>query len=167
MTHELLKFHRQLYQPIGQHKQYALTHKSRAIALALEVKKTAEMELKNRALSSQIQELKAMLSYWVPLRKKDPPPASAPHGHTKILFQDERAISATGGHIASQQLPAHSSADAKKNNNSRRARTTQDIFDGESHSEHRMNNDPDFPSNQTDNSSDGDHEGQSDSDGED
>jgi hypothetical protein len=54
-------------------KQYALTHKSHAIALALEVKKTAEMEHKNRALSSQIQELKAMLSHGVSLVKRTPP----------------------------------------------------------------------------------------------
>jgi hypothetical protein len=83
-------------------KQYILAHKSRAIALALKVKKTAEMEHKNKALSSQTQELKAMLSRGLPLRKKDSPPASAPHGRTGISFQDERAISMTGGHIASQ-----------------------------------------------------------------
>jgi hypothetical protein len=75
-------------------KQYALTHKSRAIALALEVKKTAEMEHKNRALSSQHQELEAMLSRGVPLGKKIPPPASALPSHAGILFQDERAVSA-------------------------------------------------------------------------
>jgi hypothetical protein len=51
-------------------EQYALTHKSCAIALALEVKKTAAMEHKNRAQSSQIQELEAMLSCGVPLGKK-------------------------------------------------------------------------------------------------
>ncbi len=34
--------------------------------------------------------------------------------------------------IASQQLPAHSSANAKKNNNLSRTRRTQDILDGES-----------------------------------
>jgi hypothetical protein len=43
-----------------------------------------------------------MLSRGVPLGKKIPPPASAQHGRTRILFQDERAISTTGGHIASQ-----------------------------------------------------------------
>jgi hypothetical protein len=84
--------------------------------------------------------------------------------------------------IAFQQLPTHSSANAKKNNNSSRARTTQDILDGESQkqtwcqtdpsalttrAEHQMNNDPDFPSNQTNDSPDRDHKGQSDSDGED
>jgi hypothetical protein len=98
------------------------------------------------------------------------------------LFEDERAISATGGHIASQQLAAHSSVNAKKNNNSSRTRMTQDILDGESQkqswrqtdpstcttrAEHQMNNDPEFPSNQTNNSSNGDHKGQSDSDWED
>jgi hypothetical protein len=43
-----------------------------------------------------------MLSRRVPLKNKSSPPASAQHGCTGISLQDERAISTTGAHIASQ-----------------------------------------------------------------
>jgi hypothetical protein len=84
--------------------------------------------------------------------------------------------------IASQQLPTHSSANAEMNNDSSRTRMTQVFLDRESQkqswcqadpsarttcAEHQMNNDPDFPSNQTNNSPNGDNKGQSDSNGED
>jgi hypothetical protein len=56
----------------------------------------------DKVYKSQIQELEVMLSRGVPLKKKIPPPASAQHGRTGISLQDERALSATEAHIASQ-----------------------------------------------------------------
>jgi hypothetical protein len=43
-----------------------------------------------------------MLSRGVPLKNKSSPPASAQHGCTRILLQDESLISATGSYVASQ-----------------------------------------------------------------
>ncbi len=54
-------------------KQFALTHKSHALALAQEVKKSAEMEHKNKALATRIKELEEMLSRGSPFGIKPPP----------------------------------------------------------------------------------------------
>jgi hypothetical protein len=54
-------------------KQFALTHKSRTLALAQEVKKSDEMEHKNKALATQIKELEEMLSRGSPFGVSPPP----------------------------------------------------------------------------------------------
>jgi hypothetical protein len=41
-------------------KQYAITHKSRALALAMEIRKTAQLEHKNREMCCCLQELEAL-----------------------------------------------------------------------------------------------------------
>jgi hypothetical protein len=41
-------------------KQYAITHKSGALALATEIRKTAQLEHKNREMCHHLQDLKAL-----------------------------------------------------------------------------------------------------------
>ena len=73
-------------------KQFALTHKARALALVNEQKKSADMEHKNITLSSRIQELEEMLACGGPLIEESPPPASAPGARARISFQDKMAV---------------------------------------------------------------------------
>jgi hypothetical protein len=76
--YKFLLLHWKLYKPLRQHKAIALTHKSHAFALAQEVKKSAKMEHKNKALATQIKELKEMLSRGLPFGVEPPPPVDAP-----------------------------------------------------------------------------------------
>ena len=41
-------------------KQYAITHKLRALALAMEIRKTAQLEHENREMCCRLQELEAL-----------------------------------------------------------------------------------------------------------
>ncbi len=63
------------------------------------------MEHKNKALSSRIQELEAMLSHSIPLGNEISPPANAPNGCAVISSQVDKLC------IASQEMQDHSSVD--------------------------------------------------------
>ncbi len=66
-------------------KQFTITHKSRALALAMETKWAAQLEFKNKEMARHLQELKAMLATGntatIPTLA---PPASSTHRTTRI-----------------------------------------------------------------------------------
>jgi hypothetical protein len=74
-------------------KQYALTHKSKALALALEVKCSANLKHANKALALQIRKLQAHLANVQPSSDTHPSSASLPKQSTQqincAMFQDE------------------------------------------------------------------------------
>jgi hypothetical protein len=90
--------------PLVNTKQFALTHKACALALANEQKKSADSEHKNMALSSRIQELEEMLARGGPLIKESPPPASALGAQARISFQNEMAVDEPSVHSAPEEF---------------------------------------------------------------
>jgi hypothetical protein len=74
-------------------KQYALTHKARALALALEVKHATDLEHTNKSLALQIRELQAQLANVQPSSDTHPSSASLAKQSTQrvnhTIFQDE------------------------------------------------------------------------------
>jgi hypothetical protein len=74
-------------------KQYALTHKSRALALALEVMRSANLEHTNKSHALQIGELQAQLANIQLPSETHPSSASLPKQNTqqvnRTMFQDE------------------------------------------------------------------------------
>ncbi len=68
------------------------------------------MEPKNRALSSHIQELEAMISCGIPLGNEISPPANPPDNHAVILFQVDEP------RITSQEVQDHSSVNFMNDN---------------------------------------------------
>ena len=64
-------------------KQYAITHKSRALALATEIRKTAQLEHENREMVCRLQELKILCASGPNQRSAPSPVYSSPNEHLK------------------------------------------------------------------------------------
>jgi hypothetical protein len=79
--HKLLFVNRKLTNQSVNTKQYAISHKSRALALATEIRKTAQLEHENREMVCCLQELEALCASGPNQRGAPPPADSSPNEH--------------------------------------------------------------------------------------
>jgi hypothetical protein len=109
-------------------KQFSLTHKARALALACERKKSADMEHTNQALSSRIKELEEMLARGGPLVVENTPPANAPSTCTGTSFQDLMAVNNPHAHPDPKESHDSASSDGMSDSNESKSISVNQII---------------------------------------